>query len=188
EPLPVEKLPGSAVIGGSLNQTGSLIVRVGRVGPDTFLRTVARYVAEARALKPGILRLVDQVLLVYVPAVFAASAAGFTIWTAGAWLLSGKPDLLRAGFAALSALIMGYPCALGMATPLAIIRASGEAAARGLLMRSGEAFHVLCSVRSIVFDKTGTLTEGKPHLVSCLSPSGDAADGGEVLRLAASAE
>jgi heavy metal translocating P-type ATPase len=188
EPLPIDKLPGSAVIGGSLNQTGSLVVQVSRMGPESFLRTVARYVAEARALKPGILRLVDQVLLVYVPAVFAASAAGFTIWTAGTWLLSGKPDLLRAGFAALSALIMGYPCALGMATPLAIIRASGEAAARGILMRSGEAFHVLRSVRTIVFDKTGTLTEGKPHLVSCLSLSGDAVDCGEVLRLAASAE
>lgn len=185
ESLPVDKWPGSEVIGGSLNQAGSLVIRVSRVGPDSFLRTVARYVAEARALKPGILRLVDQVLLVYVPAVFAASAAGFAIWTAGAWLLTGQPDLLRAGFAALSALIMGYPCALGMATPLAIIRASGEAAARGILMRSGEAFHLLRSVRTIVFDKTGTLTEGKPHLVSCLSPSGDCT---EILRLAASAE
>ncbi len=185
ESLPVDKWPGSEVIGGSLNQTGSLVVRVSRVGPDSFLYSVARYVAEARALKPGILRLVDQVLLVYVPAVFAASAAGFTIWTAGAWLLTGQLDLLRAGFAALSALIMGYPCALGMATPLAIIRASGEAAARGILMRSGEAFHVLRNVRTIVFDKTGTLTEGKPHLVSCLSHFGDCT---EILRLAASAE
>jgi Cu+-exporting ATPase len=185
ESFPVDKWPGSEVIGGSLNQTGSLVVQVSRVGPDSFLRTVARCVAEARALKPGILRLVDQVLLVYVPAVFAASAAGFTIWTVGAWLLTGAPDLLRAGFAALSALIMGYPCALGMATPLAIIRASSEAAARGILMRSGEAFHGLRSVHTIVFDKTGTLTEGKPHLVSCLSPSGDCT---EVLRLAASAE
>ncbi|ACZ40386.1 heavy metal translocating P-type ATPase [Sphaerobacter thermophilus] len=185
EPIPVDKLPGSEVIGGSLNQAGSLIIRVSRVGAESFLQTVARQVAEARALKPGILRLVDQVLVVYVPAVFAASAAGLLIWTVGAWLLAGAPDLLRGGFAALSVLIMGYPCALGMSTPLAIIRASGEAAERGILMRSGEAFHVFRSVRTIVFDKTGTLTEGKPQLVACLSPLA-ATD--RLLHLAASAE
>ncbi len=185
ESLPVDKLPGSRVIGGSLNQMGSLVVRVDRVGAESFLHTVARQVAEARALKPGVLRLVDRVLLVYVPAVFSASLLGFAIWTAGLWLVGGRPDPVRASFAALSALVMGYPCALGMATPLAIIRASGEAAARGILMRSGEAFQVLGGVDTIVFDKTGTLTEGKPHLVACLVPDGDPQ---EVLRLAASAE
>lgn len=185
EPLPKDKLPGDPVIGGSLNQTGSLVVRVTAVGKDTFLRHVARYVAEARAMKPGILRLVDQVLLVYVPAVFAASAAGLLLWSAGSWLWAGEPDVLRASFAALSVLIMGYPCALGMATPLAIVRASGEAAERGILMRSGEAFQVFKNVNTIVFDKTGTLTEGKPTLVNCLAPGGDTQ---EVLRLAASAE
>ncbi len=185
EPIPVDKLPGSEVTGGSMNQSGSLLIRVSRVGPDTFLRRVARHVAEARALKPGILRLVDRVLLVYVPVVFAASAAGLLIWTAGAWTVTGAPDWRRAGFAALSALIMGYPCALGMATPLAIIRAGGEAAVRGILMRSGEAFHVFRSVGVIVFDKTGTLTEGRPALVACLAVDGDA-DG--LLRLAAAAE
>lgn len=185
EPLPKDKLPGDPVIGGSLNQTGSLQVRVTAVGKDTFLRHVARYVAEARAMKPGILRLVDQVLLIYVPAVFAASAAGLLLWSAGSWLWAGEPEVLRASFAALSVLIMGYPCALGMATPLAIVRASGEAAKRGILMRSGEAFQVFKNVNTIVFDKTGTLTEGKPSLVNCLAPGGDTQ---EVLRLAASAE
>jgi len=185
EPLPKDKLPGDPVIGGSLNQTGSLVVRVTAVGKDTFLRHVARYVAEARAMKPGILRLVDQVLLIYVPVVFAASAAGLLLWSAGSWLWAGQPDGLRASFAALSVLIMGYPCALGMATPLAIVRASGEAAERGILMRSGEAFQVFKNVNTIVFDKTGTLTEGKPALVNCLAPVGDTT---EVLRLAASAE
>jgi len=136
-------------------------------------------------MKPGILRLVDRVLLIYVPAVFAASAAGFLLWTVGAWVWAGQPDLLRASFAALSVLVMGYPCALGMATPLAIIRASGEAAARGILMRSGEAFHVLKDVDVIVLDKTGTLTEGKPAVVRCLAMGRDE---DEVLRLAASAE
>lgn len=185
EPLPVDKLPGSEVIGGSLNQMGSVLIRVSRVGADSFLRTVARHVAEARAMKPGILRLVDRVLLFYVPLVFAAAAAGFLLWTVGGWALDGAPDWRRASFAALSVLIMGYPCALGMSTPLAIIRASGEAAERGILMRSGEAFHVFRSVQTIVFDKTGTLTAGKPDVVEVLAPGGDPR---ELLRLAASAE
>jgi Cu+-exporting ATPase len=185
ESLPRDTLPGDEVIGGSLNQTGSVVVEVTRVGAQSFLRTVARQVAEARAMKPGILRLVDRVLLVYVPAVFAASAAGFLLWIVGPWVWAGQPDVLRAGFAALSVLVMGYPCALGMATPLAIIRASGEAAERGILMRSGEAFHVLKDVTVIVLDKTGTLTEGKPAVVRCLAIGRDE---DEVLRLAASAE
>ncbi|HEX7000923.1 MAG TPA: cation-translocating P-type ATPase [Trueperaceae bacterium] len=185
EPIPADKLAGSEVIGGSLNQTGSLTVRVERVGSESFLRTVARHVAEARALKPGILRLVDRVLLYYVPVVLIASLVGLLAWTLGAWLLAGEPDWLRAGFAALTALIMGYPCALGMSTPLAIIRASGEAAERGIIMRSGEAFHVFRNVDTVVFDKTGTLTEGKPHLVATSWLHGDPS---ELLGLVASVE
>lgn len=185
EPIPQDKLPGDQVIGGSLNQTGSLAVRVTAVGKETFLRNVARHVAEARAMKPGILRLVDRVLLIYVPAVFGASAFGFLLWTLGLWLFAGELNLPRASFAALSALIMGYPCALGMATPLAIVRASGEAAQQGILMRSGEAFHVFKDVKTIVFDKTGTLTRGKPVLVESLALRGASHD---LLRLAASVE
>lgn len=185
EPIPQDKLVGDTVIGGSLNQNGSLAVRVTAIGKDTFLRNVARQVAEARAMKPGILRLVDRVLLIYVPAVFAASAAGLLLWSVGLSLGAGQPDFVRASFAALSVLIMGYPCALGMATPLAIVRASGEAAQRGILMRSGEAFQVFKNVRTMVFDKTGTLTEGKPTVVDVQVLSGDTR---EVLRLAASAE
>lgn len=192
EPIPQDKLPGDEVISGSFIRTGTLIVQATRVGADTFLRTVARYVAEARALKPGILRLVDQVLLVYVPVVFAFSASGLLLWTVGAWLWYGAPDWQRAGFAALSALIMGYPCALGMATPLAIIRASGEAAKRGILMRSGEAFHVFKDVRVIVFDKTGTLTRGEPSVTDVVADrraiSYQPSAISEVLRWAASAE
>jgi heavy metal translocating P-type ATPase len=185
ESLPRDTLPGDEVIGGSLNQTGSVVVEVTRVGAQSFLRTVARQVAEARAMKPGILRLVDRVLLVYVPAVFAASAAGFLLWTVGPWIWAGQPDMLHAGFATLSVLVMGYPCALGMATPLAIIRASGEAAERGILMRSGEAFQVFKDVTVIVLDKTGTLTQGKPAVVRCLALGHQNHD---LLRLAASAE
>ncbi|HEX7973121.1 MAG TPA: cation-translocating P-type ATPase, partial [Anaerolineales bacterium] len=185
ESIPRDRLPGDEVIGGSLNQMGSLVIRVTRVGKDTFLRNVARHVAEARAMKPGILRLVDQVLVVYVPVVFSASMFGLLLWTAGFGIVTGSSDWLRASFAALSTLIMGYPCALGMATPLAIIRASGEAAERGILMRSGEVFHNFKNVHTIVFDKTGTLTEGKPQLMNIL-PIGE--DGNSILRQAASAE
>jgi P-type Cu+ transporter len=185
EPLPQDKLPDDQVIGGSLNLTGTLLIQATAVGQASFLRNVARQVAEARALKPGILRLVDQVLLFYVPTVFAAAAAGFLLWSLGVWLIVGTPDLLRAGFAALSVLIMGYPCALGMATPLAIVRASGEAAAQGILMRSGEAFHIFKDIQTIVFDKTGTLTQGKPLVVATLTPNDEAQT---VLRLAATVE
>ncbi len=186
ESLPQDKLEGDEVIGGSLNRAGAFVMRVTRVGEDTFLRNVARQVAEARALKPGILRLVDRVLLFFVPAVFAASATGFLLWTVGAWVWAGEPDLLRAGFAALGVLVMGYPCALGMATPLAIIRGSGEAADRGILMRSGEAFHVFKDVKKIVLDKTGTITHGEPAVAEVVALDGH--EEGEALSLAAAAE
>ncbi|MDP9475440.1 MAG: cation-translocating P-type ATPase [Actinomycetota bacterium] len=186
ESVPKDKLEGDEVIGGSLNQAGAFVMRVTRVGEDTFLRNVARQVAEARALKPGILRLVDRVLLFFVPAVFFAAALGFLLWTVGEWIWAGEPDFLRAGFAALGVLVMGYPCALGMATPLAIIRGSGEAAERGFLMRSGEAFHLFKDVKKIVLDKTGTVTHGEPTVASVVALDGYAEE--EALSLAAAAE
>ncbi len=185
EPWPVDKLPGDQVTGGSLNLAGAAVVEVSRVGDETFLRTVARQVAEARALKPGILRLVDQVLLFYVPAVFGAATLGFAGWLVAPLLSGGQPDPVRAAFAGLGALIMGYPCALGMATPLAIIRASGLAAARGILLRSPEAFQLFRTVDTVVFDKTGTLTVGRPAVAAVRAVD---LDPDEVLRLAAGAE
>lgn len=185
EPIPRDRLPGDPVIAGSINLSGALIVEVTRVGEETFLRQVARLVAEARAMKPGILRLVDRVLLVYVPAVFLAALTGFLLWTAGLMLMGGRPDLIRALFALLTVLVMGYPCALGMATPLAMIRTSGVAAARGILMRSPEAFHVFKDVKAILLDKTGTLTLGHPTLIACIPLDGDEQ---EILRVAAGAE
>lgn len=186
EPIPVEKAPGDQVIGGSVNQLGTLLVRVTRVGEQSFLNQVARQVEEARALKPGILALVDRILQVYVPAVLAFAAAAVAAWTAGAWLFAGEADWTRAVFAALAVLVMGYPCALGMATPLAMIRGGGMAAERGILMRSAEAFQVLKDVGKVVFDKTGTLTVGQPAVVEVVTPSGWEA--GEALRLAAAVE
>ncbi|UYG98168.1 heavy metal translocating P-type ATPase [Cytobacillus firmus] len=185
EPLPVDTQQGDEVIGGSLNVNGSLVIKVTHVGEDSFLQKVARQVAEARVMKPGILRLVDRILSIYVPTVFVLAATGGVVWSLGTWMFAGQPDWVRSGFAVLGVLVMGYPCAIGMATPLAIIRASGEAAERGILMRSGEAFQVFRLVDTIVMDKTGTLTEGKPQLTSVWSKEENR---NKVLSLAASAE
>lgn len=162
ESMPVEKAVGDEVIGGSLNQAGTLVVEVTKVGAESFLQQVARYIEEARAMKPGILALVDLVLKVYVPGVVAFGALGFLIWTVGAWAVTGQIDFPRATFATLAVFVMGYPCALGMATPLAMIRGGGEAAHKGILLRSGEAFQVFKDIKKVVLDKTGTITKGKP--------------------------
>ena len=186
EPIPTEKVVGDEVVGGSLNQTGTLVVEVTRVGADSFLERVARNVEEARALKPGILQLVDRILAVYVPTVLGVAAAAFAFWTLGGWLLLGGPQWARGLFAALAVGVMGYPCALGMATPLALIRGGGMAAERGILMRSAEAFQVFGELTHLVFDKTGTLTEGRPTVTDVVAAPG--VDAEEVLALAAAAE
>jgi Cu+-exporting ATPase len=186
ESIPEEKAPGDEVIGGSVNQTGTLLVRVTKVGEESFLQQVARQVEEARALKPGILVLVDRILQVYVPSVLGFAGLALLTWTMGAWLLTGSPDWTRAIFAAMAVLVMGYPCALGMATPLAMIRGGGMAAERGILMRSAEAFQVLKDVNKVVLDKTGTITRGKPAVVEVVPLDGS--DRHASLRLAAAAE
>ncbi|BBL80468.1 copper-translocating P-type ATPase [Rubrobacter xylanophilus] len=186
ESMPEQKGKGDEVIGGSLNQVGTLLVRVTRVGDESFLSQVARQVEEARALKPGILQLVDRVLAVFVPTVVAFAALAILVWTLGAWAVTGEPNFTRAIFAALAVFVMGYPCAMGMATPLAMIRGGGMAARQGILMRSGEAFQVLKDVKKVVLDKTGTITRGEPAVVEVVALDGY--DEEEVLRLAAAAE
>ncbi len=186
EPIPAEKTPGDEVIGGSVNQTGSLVVEVTRIGAESFLAQVARSIEEARALRPGMLQLVDRTLRWFVPAVLTVAAAGFAIWTVGPLLFGEPPNFSRATFAALAVLVLGYPCALGMATPLAMIRGGGEAARQGILMRSGEAFQVMDEIRTVVLDKTGTLTRGAPTVCSIV-PVGSR-DKDEVLATAAAAE
>ena len=191
EPMPVAKEIGDEVIGGSLNQEGTLVVEVTRTVEDSFLSQVARQIEEARAMKPGILVLVDRVLRWYVPAVVLFAVAAILIWTLGAWAVAGEPRPVRAIFAALAVLVMGYPCALGMATPLAMIRGGGEAARKGILMRSGEAFQVFKDVRRMAFDKTGTLTLGRPTVVAVVPVAGQGGgtpDEEALLRLAAGAE
>ncbi len=186
ESIPAEKSPSDTVIGGSINQTGTLLIRVTKVGKESFLQQVARQVEEARALKPSILVLVDRVLQIYVPTVLGFAGAAILIWTLGAWLVTGSPDWTRAIFAALAVLVMGYPCALGMATPLAMIRGGGMAAEQGILMRSAEAFQMFKDVRKVILDKTGTLTRGEPAAVEVVALA--AHDESEVLRVAAAAE
>lgn len=162
ESVPVDRAVGDEVVGGSINASGTLLVEVTRVGTDSFLAQVVRHVEDARALKPGILHLVDRVLRVYTPTVLIVAALALLGWLAGSWLLAGEPDVRRAVFAGLGVLVMGYPCAVGIAAPLAIVRAAGEAADLGIIMRTGEAFQTFGQVRTIVLDKTGTLTEGRP--------------------------
>lgn len=162
EPVPAELSAGGEVIGGAINGAGTLLVEATRVGTDSFLAQVVRHVEDARALKPGILHLVDRVLRVYTPTVLIVAALALAGWLLGSWALDGEPDVRRAVFAGIGVLVMGYPCAVGIAAPLAIVRAAGEAADEGIIMRTGEAFQTFGQVRTIVLDKTGTLTEGKP--------------------------
>ena len=186
ESIPVEKRQGDEVIGGSVNQSGTFLFEVSKVGEDTFLAQVARHIEEARALKPGIVQLVDRILGVFVPGVLAAAALAVLVWTVGAWSVTGHLDVSRGVFAALACLVMGYPCALGMATPLAMMRGGGMAAERGILMRSGEAFQVFGDIDVVVLDKTGTLTVGKPDVVE-VATARDISEA-ELLRLAAAVE
>jgi len=186
ESIPAEKLDGDDVIGGSINQTGTLVVAVTRVGEDAFLSQIARSIDEARSLRPGVLQVVDVVLRYFAPTVVGFAAFGFLIWTIVPTLVGDGPNWNRALLAGLAALVMGYPCALGMATPLATIRGGGEAAQRGILMRSGEAFQVMGDIAVIVFDKTGTITRGEPAVES-LIPADDTTDD-ELLQMPASVE
>ncbi|TAN06683.1 MAG: cation-translocating P-type ATPase [Rhodanobacteraceae bacterium] len=185
EPLPVEKIVGNTVAGGAINGSGTLLVRVTAIGEESFLRQVIRSVEDARALKPGLLHIVDRVLRVYTPTVLAVAAVAFIAWLIGPVLLGYPPDIQRAAFAGLSVLVMGYPCAVGISAPLSIVRGAADAAERGVLMRTGEAFEGLRRVTTVVFDKTGTLTEGKPMLRE-IEPCG--VDRDTLLGLAAAVE
>src|SRR5262245_59831306 len=186
ESIPIEKVEGDSVIGGSINGTGTLLVKIAAVGEGSFLSQVIRHVEDARALKPGILHLVDRVLRVYTPTVLIVAALAVIFWTVGSWLAGGQPDIERAVFAGLSVLVMGYPCAVGISAPLSIVRGAGEAAERGILMRTGEAFQGFRLVKQIVLDKTGTLTEGRPLVREIEAIRGGGED--ELLALAAAAE
>jgi heavy metal translocating P-type ATPase len=186
EPLPQERAGGDAVVAGSLNGAGTLLIEATVLASESFLAQVVRHVEDARALKPGVLHLVDRILRIYTPTVLAFSALALAGWLAGSWAATGSVDVRRAVFAALSVLVMGYPCAVGIAAPLAIVRGAGEAADRGVIMRTGEAFQTFRAVTHVLLDKTGTLTVGRPS-VQAVEPVG-AVTPGEVLAAAAAAE
>lgn len=185
ESIFVEKQKQDEVVGGSINQYGSIEVKINKVGEETFLQQVVKHVEEARALKPSILMIVDKVLKYYVPDVLVFAVGAFVFWTLGSYLLFGSVNINRAIFATLAVLVMGYPCALGMAMPLALIRGGGKAAGEGILMRSGEAFQLFPQVNMALLDKTGTITRGKPEVVEIVSFDYDKK---KLLSLAASTE
>jgi len=182
EPVPVEKVAGDTVTGGTLNGTGSFDMRVDRTGAETTLSQVVAMVADAQRSRAPIQALADSVAAIFVPAVIAVAVIAFV-----AWLIFGpSPQLAYALVAAVSVLIIACPCALGLATPISIMVATGRGAHAGVLVRNAAALERLASVDTLVVDKTGTLTEGKPSLTGVETAPGFKED--EVLRLAAALE
>ena len=190
EPMPVAKKPGDEVIGGTLNTTGSITFRATRVGKETALGQIVQLVEDAQATKAPIQKLADRVAGVFVPIVIAIAIAAFI-----GWFDFGPPPqaraLVYATVAFVSVLIIACPCALGLATPTAILVGTGKAAEYGILIRSGEALERLARTRTVLLDKTGTITEGKPvvtHIVTAKKPDGTPISPADVLKWAASVE
>jgi Cu+-exporting ATPase len=182
EPIPVDKGPSDRVVGATLNGTGGLVVRAERVGAETLLAQIVKMVAEAQRSRAPIQRLADVVSAIFVPAVVAVAALTF-----GAWALLGpEPRLAHAIVNAVAVLIIACPCALGLATPMSIMVATGKAARLGVLFKNAEAIESLRAVDTLVLDKTGTLTEGRPALVA-VEPAPDV-DEGELHGLGAAVE
>jgi Cu+-exporting ATPase len=181
ESMPVEKLPESNVIGATINGTGSFVMRAERVGSETLLARIVQLVGQAQRSRAPIQRLADRVAKWFVPIVVAVAVITFFAW----YLLGPQPRLGHALVNAVAVLIIACPCALGLATPMAIMVGVGRGARAGVLIRNAEALETLEKVDTLVIDKTGTLTEGKPQVVSY---TGALADDSELLRLAASLE
>ncbi|PPD43199.1 MAG: copper-translocating P-type ATPase [Methylocystis sp.] len=182
EPAPVAKTIGAAVTGATVNGVGAFSFRATRVGSDTTLAGIIRMVEQAQGAKLPIQAMVDRVTAVFVPAVFAVAAATFVIWM----LVGPEPRLTYALVNAVAVLIIACPCAMGLATPAAIMTGTGRAAELGVLFRKGEALQTLQEVTLIAFDKTGTLTFGKPRLTDLIPAPGEKEE--DLLRLAASVE
>ncbi len=182
EPIPVEKGVGDRVIGATINGTGSLVMKAERVGAETMLARIVQMVAEAQRSRAPIQKLADTVAGYFVPAVVAAAVLTFAVWA----LLGPDPAMAYALINAVAVLIIACPCALGLATPMSIMVATGKGATMGVLFKNAEAIEVMRKVDTLVVDKTGTLTEGKPKLVSVVAVKG--IEENELLRLAASLE
>ncbi len=182
EPIPVEKGPGDKVTGATVNGTGSLVMRAERVGSETLLAQIVRMVSEAQRSRAPIQKLADQVSGYFVPTVVGASVLAFIVWA----LVGPEPRLAHALIAAVSVLIIACPCALGLATPMSVMVATGKGAIMGVLFKNAEAIEFMRKVDTLVVDKTGTLTEGKPKLVA-LKPAQSFDERG-LLQLATSLE
>ena len=182
EPIPVAKASGDAVLGATINGTGSFIMRAERVGGDTMLQRIVQLVAEAQRSRAPIQRLADVVAGYFVPAVVLASIVTFGIWAA----FGPEPSMAFALVNAVAVLIIACPCALGLATPMSIMVGTGRGAREGVLIRNAEALEVLEKIDTLVVDKTGTLTEGKPNLVTVRTEGGMSDE--ELLRFAAGLE
>jgi len=182
ESLPVEKGPDALVTGGTVNGTGSLVMRAQRVGQDTLLSRIVQRVSEAQRTRAPIQRLADKVAAVFVPVVIAVAVVTAVVW--GIW--GPEPRLVHAVVNAVAVLIIACPCALGLATPMSVMVGTGRGAQAGVLIRDAAALERLEAVDTLVVDKTGTLTEGKPRLVTVIPAPGF--DELRLLRLAASLE
>ena len=187
EPLPVGKKVGDEVAGGTLNTTGSISFRATRVGKDTALGQIVQLVEDAQATKAPIQQLADRVAGVFVPIVIAIAIAAFVVW----FDFGPQPAVVFAAVAFVTVLIIACPCALGLATPTAILVGTGRAAELGILIRSGEALERLARVDTVLLDKTGTVTTGKPavtHVITAKRPDGTPLAVADVLKWAASVE
>jgi P-type Cu+ transporter len=182
ESLPVEKSVGSDVVGGTVNRTGAFRMSVTHVGADTALAQVVRMVREAQGSKAPIQRLADRVAAIFVPAVIVIASGTFLVW----WLGVGA-GLTEALIRLVAVLVIACPCALGLATPTAVMAGTGRAARRGILFRNSEALEQARSISVVVMDKTGTITRGEPVVREVVAPNG-AYDADMLLSLAASAE
>jgi P-type Cu+ transporter len=182
EPVPVEKVAGDNVTGGTLNTSGTFVMKAERIGSDTMLARIVSMVAEAQRSRAPIQKLADVVASYFVPAVLAVAVIAFVIWA----FVGPPPALAYAFIAAVSVLIIACPCALGLATPMSIMVATGRGAQAGVLIKNAETLERFAEVDTLIVDKTGTLTLGKPRLTDIVTAEG--VDETELLRLAAALE
>ncbi|WP_031432828.1 heavy metal translocating P-type ATPase [Methylomarinum vadi] len=182
EPIPVEKMEGSGVVAGTMNQQGSFLFKATRIGRDTALAQIIKSVRQAQSTKPAIAKLADKISAVFVPIVVAISLLTFMIWMA----IGPDPALAYAFVTSMTVLVIACPCALGLATPISVMVSVGRAAQMGVLIRNGESLQSAGKLSCLILDKTGTVTEGKPT-VSTIEAVGDY-DEERVLQLAASIE
>jgi len=184
ESMPVDKKVGDQVIGATINKTGSFKFRATKVGKETFLAQIIKMVEEAQASKAPIQKLADAVTGYFVPIVMAVATVSFLAW----FFLGPQPAFVFALINAVAVLVVACPCALGLATPTAIMVGTGKAAERGIIIRDAEALELAGRITAVVLDKTGTLTKGEPAVTDILTADTGLANGDEILHIAASVE